>query len=293
VVNWLGGTAAVNSSPGVPMASYSIGNSLMLDSASSQYLSRTPGVAGNLRKWTYSTWVKRGKLSSNYPAFFGNAPNGTGDNMWAYFNTTDTIQWALNNSTVILETIPLYRDPSSWYHIVLVWDSDNATTAYKARIYVNGSEVTSFSVDNRSSLSGKDSSWNKAVVHYLFGSSNSLLDFDGYAAETSFVDGQVLAPSSFAQTDPTTGQWLPKAYTGTYGTNGFHLSFSSGVAPGADSSGNGNTWTVNGGIIAANNQMIDSPNNNFATWSPIHMGTNATLSNGSLNVSVTPTGGDG
>jgi hypothetical protein len=47
---------------------------------------------------------------------------------------------------------------------------------------------------------------------------------------------------------PVTGVWQPKAYSGTYGTNGFYLNFSdnsTAAALGTDFSGNSNTWTVN------------------------------------------------
>lgn len=72
--------------------------------------------------------------------------------MSAYFTPSDTIHWTYNNSTVILETNAVFRDPSAWYNIVLVWDSDNATLANKARVYVNGAEITSFSTNGRSSI---------------------------------------------------------------------------------------------------------------------------------------------
>ena len=47
-----------------------------------------------------------------------------------------------------------------------------------------------------------------------------------------------------------TGQWNPKKYGGSYGTNGFYLNFSdnSGTTAttlGKDSSGNGNNFTPN------------------------------------------------
>jgi len=96
----------------------------------------------------------------------------------------------------------------------------------------------------------------------------------GYLADVNFVDSGALTPDYFATTDAN-GQWVPKAYTGSYGTNGFHLDFSSGaltsgsnVGLGRDSSGNGNYWNTNN-MTVAGNQMIDTPTNNFATINPL------------------------
>jgi hypothetical protein len=60
-------------------------------------------------------------------------------------------------------------------------------------------------------------------------------------------------PHSFGEFD-TNGVWQPKAYSGSYGTNGFHLPFSdnsTAAALGTDTSGNGNTWTVNNISVTA------------------------------------------
>ena len=71
--------------------------------------------------------------------------------------------------------------------------------------------------------------------------------FDGYLADIYSIDGQALAPTDFGEFDDN-NVWQPKAFDGTYGTNGFHLDFSdnsSNAALGTDSSGNSNDWTVN------------------------------------------------
>ena len=83
--------------------------------------------------------------------------------------------------------------------------------------------------------------------------------------------------SSFAETDAITGQWNPKKYTGSYGTNGFYLNFSdnSGTTAttlGKDSSGNGNNFTPNNFSVSAgegNDSVEDTPTNNFCTMNPL------------------------
>jgi hypothetical protein len=86
--------------------------------------------------------------------------------------------------------------------------------------------------------------------------------FDGYLADTYFVDGTALDPTSFGEFK--NGVWIPKAYTGSYGTNGFHLEYDGNAN---DSSGTGNNWTATN--IVAGDYMLDSPTNNYATLNPL------------------------
>jgi hypothetical protein len=116
------------------------------------------------------------------------------------------------------------------------------------------------------------------------------MEFDGYMAEVHFIDGQQYDASYFGETDVITGQWNPKKYVGSYGTNGFYLNFSdnSGTTAttlGKDSSGNGNNFTPNGFSVAAgagNDSLEDTPTNNFCTLNRLHKDSNTTLSNGNL-----------
>ena len=60
---------------------------------------------------------------------------------------------------------------------------------------------------------------------------------------------QQLTPTTFGETDSTSGIWKFKSPSGvTWGTNGFHLKFENSGALGTDSSGNSNTFTVNGNL---------------------------------------------
>jgi hypothetical protein len=127
-------------------------------------------------------------------------------------------------------------------------------------------------------------------------------------AEYNFVDGQALTPSSFGATNADTGVWRAKAYTGTYGTNGFYLNFAdnsaltttTNVGLGKDNSGNGNFWATNNISITAGvtyDSMTDVPTNTstiaanypvlnklvtFRAWTNYTNG-NLTLGNGGVN----------
>jgi hypothetical protein len=98
--------------------------------------------------------------------------------------------------------------------------------------------------------------------------------FDGYLANVFFIDGQKKVASDFGQVDTSTNRWIPKAYTGTFGNNGYKLAF--GTAPGTgsgagtDTSGEGHNWTENN--FTASDQMIDTPTKNFTTFDPGYSG---------------------
>jgi hypothetical protein len=97
--------------------------------------------------------------------------------------------------------------------------------------------------------------------------------FNGYATEIHTIDGQVVAPTDFAEFDAN-DVWVPREYAGTYGANGFYLDFSDPDDIGADRSGNGNNFNDNGFELGDNTSVLwdhmeDSPTQNFATANPL------------------------
>ena len=105
----------------------------------------------------------------------------------------------------------------------------------------------------------------------------------GYLAEIHFIDGTALTPTSFGESGDY-GEWKAKEVSGlTYGTNGYYLDFADSGNLGDDESGNGDDWTENG--IAASDQMLDSPTNNFCTVNPLSAKSNNwTHTEGNLKV---------
>jgi hypothetical protein len=221
-----------------------------------------------------------------------------------FFNSTDTLCFhnvASSANAGRKFSSAVYRDPAAWYHIVAVWDTTNATASNRMLVYVNGVPLTAFSPDENPS-SSQVGQINNNVIHTISKNSTAAVQYiDGYLTEINFVDGQALTPSSFGETDTNTGVWKPKAYSGTYGTNGFFLKFAdnSGTTSttlGKDSSGNGNNWTPNNFSVTAgagNDSMVDSPTaygtdtgvggevrGNYCTWNPLKNST--TLSDGNL-----------
>ena len=276
---------------------YNINNSLRFRGSASAYLSRTPSSAGNRKTWTWSAWIKLGTISVNMGTLFI-AQGQTA----IYLNDGTNSSFRVNGaagSDLITSLMP--RDPSAWYHLVVACDTTQATDTNRLKIYVNGVQQTAFQAGSAYPTLNGDTFVNSTAAHYIGRRVwNGDQQYDGYIAEQYLIDGSQKAASDFGETDTTTGVWKPKAYTGTYGTNGFYLKFSdiattsgSNAGLGKDFSGNGNYWTTNNISVTAGttyDAMTDSPTNtsatvaNYAVLNPLWKGSVLTLAGANLNV---------
>jgi hypothetical protein len=252
---------------------YEISNSLRFNDGDSPKLEFTPSSTGNRRTFTFSFWFKRGVLgTSQY--FFYTDNNGSGSTDFLIFiNSSDGFRTGfLDSSQKYFGPSRVLRDPSAWYHAVVAVDTTQASASNRIKIYINGVEETDYAIDNRSDLGqNTELDFSRQAVHRISGYSSSAY-IDGYLTEYHVVDGTALDATSFGEFDDN-GVWIPKKYTGTYGTNGFFLEFkqtgtsanSSGI--GADTSGNDNHFTPTN--LAATDITEDTCTNNFATWNPL------------------------
>ncbi len=245
---------------------YFIRNSLRFRRSASPFLSRTPASTGSRRKVTHSFWIKRGQLGT-LQRLIGVSDNLTGDFILQWDSSDRFEVYETNNTGLI--TTQVFRDPAAWYHIVVAFDTTQATSSDRVKLYINGSQVTALSTATYPSLNA-DLYQNQASIPARIGIWPSGSDYaDGYLAEYHHIDGQQLTPSSFGKTDAATGQWIPKKFAGTYGTNGYYLKFSdialtsgSNTGLGRDFSGNGNYWNTNNISVTSGttyDAMIDSP----------------------------------
>ena len=234
-------------------------------------LTRTISSAGNLTTWTFSAWVKFSEGSTQNCGIF--SQGSSGDNVTSIFfnhsNGAHRLEWRQYQSgsyTARKTTNRSFNDRSGWYHIVCQWDTTNGTAGDRMKIWINGERETSFesSVDPSSSLASVVNSTTGTMnVGKYWDNSNYM---NGYMAHVAFVNGAVVAPTVFGETDSTSGIWKFKSPSGvTWGTNGFHLKFENSGAMGTDSSGNSNTFTVNGNL----KQALDTPSNVYSTWNPL------------------------
>jgi len=278
---------------------YNIARSVRLRSSATGYFNRTPSSTTNQQKWTFSTWMKLGGAISGNTAIFVAGTSGSSFCAVAIDgNSNLSIFWYISSVTIANVTSSAkLRDPSAWYHLVVTVDTTQATAANRIIVYLNGVSQTVTATYPSQNYNGLV---NSNIAHYVgqFGSAG-YNNFDGYLTEINFVDGQQLTPSSFGETDSITGVWKPKAYSGTYGTNGFELNFSdnsnnTAATIGKDYSGNGNNWTPNNISVTAGvtyDSMQDVPTltsataANYAVINPIYKSSSQpTISNGNLTV---------
>jgi hypothetical protein len=267
-----------------------IGNSLRFRSSASAYLSKAFASPGNTQKFTYSFWLKRGSLSTQ--SFPMSSSSDVNNYFVIGFTSSDTIRIidvVGGANPIDVTTSAVFRDPSAWYHIVVAFDTTQATSTNRVLLYVNGNPV-SFS----GTLPSQNTvllAWNsKFIGQSGLGSSY----FDGYMTEIQFIDGQQLTPNSFG-TFNQYGVWQPIRYGGSYGNNGFYLKFNNNASTttlGLDSSPQGNNWTTNNISLTAGStydSMTDVPTltsataANYCVLNPLTNGSFTTLSGANLN----------
>ena len=274
---------------------YEIERSLRFNDGDTAYLERTAS-GGNRRTWTYSVWIKLGQLGT-VRHLFSRGTVLASPWFMSYMGVDDKFKvWFLNQSIGVSQlsaTQAVYRDPNAWMHFVVRCDTTQSTAADRLRVYVNGEQqiFETYAAPPQN----YETEMNTAAVHSIGRQQQPNQYWDGYMAEFNHVDGQSLAPTSFAETNSTTGQWVPKKYTGSYGTDGFYLNFSdnsgtSSTTLGKDSSGNGNNWSPNNFSVSSgrgNDSLEDTPTNNFATLDARigfrQSGGSVTFSNGNLD----------
>ena len=227
----------------------------------STYLTRTPSSAGNRKKFTWSAWVKRSKISyQNLTGVYTSSSN------YCNFQFASDGLRVFDNGNVNVATNAVLRDPNAWYHIVFRIDTTHGTEANRVRIYINGVQQTSLSSATYPSQNF-DMNYNTNTLHGIGARSDGDAKFDGSMSHVHFLDGEDRDASYFGETDATTGEWKIKTSpTGiNYGTNGYFI-LKDGNST-ADVSPNNNTFTISGGTLT---KTEDCPSNVFATWNPLH-----------------------
>ena len=270
-----------------------IKKSLRFNSNDTTYLNRTPSSSSNRKTWTWSGWIKREKDSGGTNRYLFMAGQTDGNDNVAHLSMNNNNHFTLLEVTgsyiYRIQTTALYRDHSSWLHVVAAFDTTQSTASDRIKLYVNGVQITDLA-QNTYPSQNHNSYFNHTVLHNIGRyNSGSTQWYQGYMAEINFVDGYAYDPSYFGFTDPVTNIWMPKRYEGTYGTNGFYLDFSdnsSTASLGIDKSPNGNDWTANNFQVSAgtgNDSLEDTPSNNFCTLNS-NDEKNTSIQNGNLTV---------
>ena len=234
------------------------------------YLNRTLGTPTDSKKWTFSAWIKKTEDVMS-PGDVGLMQIGSTN--YTRLNFPGSGQLEFDNYDGGFDgrrmTSAFYYDPTAWYHIVAVFDSDNGNADDRMILYVNGSRIAALATDSDPS-SGAISGGNSSGETFEVGRAAGSQYFNGEMAHVHFCDGYAYAASDFGETDSTSGIWIAKTSPSvSYGTNGVFLKFASGATL-TDSSGNGNNMTLGGGTLTA---LKDSPDNNWSTWCSLYQPT--------------------
>ena len=214
----------------------------------STYLTHTNGSAATLStKGTFSCWVKRSAVAGEQVLFTG---NDSSNRDFVRFESTSILRTRGCAGAWDLQTTQVFRDTSAWYHIVVAVDTTQLTASNRIKVYVNGSQITSFSTSTYPSQNYVLLGWSGNGKLQTLGrdGTNNAGYLNGTLSSVNWIDGTALTPAYFGSTDSNTGIWTPEATStiSDYGTNGFKLKMDT-TTPGADTSGKGNNFTVSGG----------------------------------------------
>ena len=223
-----------------------IGNSLRFRGG--QYLQTT--TYQNNSTFTTSAWVKIGNPSQNSAIWGACATSGANNtNSVMRYQTTHAggnpvpafAYYVYDNNDTAGAIYPgSVRDTSAWYHIVVQKEPGT-----HQKMWINNIPNKTYT-PNWADLVGQAT---YRIGNWGFGTPGAYFaSFDGYIADFHHITGTALGPEEFGEYDAN-GVWVPKKYTGTYGTNGFFLDFSDPADIGADRSGNGNNFTPTGFIF--------------------------------------------
>tara|TARA_R100000329_G_C7603797_1_gene214175 strand:+ start:51 stop:1436 length:1386 start_codon:yes stop_codon:yes gene_type:complete len=237
------------------------------------YATHSATTPTNAKKFTISFWAKRAKLNADQQIL--GFETDSNNKLYCWFNASnqfDFINKSSNSTTMRLKTTKTFLDTAAWYHILLAVDTTDNTSTDRLKLYVNGSRHLSanngYASETYPSADATASVGGTHIIGADHNGGSQQYFYEGALTHIHYTDGYVYTPSTFGETDSTSGIWKPKpAPSGvTYGTNGFFLKFENNAALGTDSSGQSNTFTASGNL----KQLQDTPSNSYANLSPLY-----------------------
>ena len=230
---------------------FDVEKSISFNSSDTEYLSRTPAnSASSTRKFTMSAWVKRNAAGATFPVF--GARSGVNSDDSFGFTSGDKLEfmvdWTNDGWLVSSDTFT----STDWIHVLVAVDTTQATDTNRVKIYLNGTQITSFGGGGGGSsaypsqnydferwqVSGNENTIGRTLSHAP-GKANGLM------AELVWIDGLALTPSSF--TVGTGSDIIPLdilAQSLTFGNHGYYLPFTTAAGLGTDYSGVAGNTTI-------------------------------------------------
>ena len=287
---------------------YKIDQSLLFDGGTLQHTFASVPDNAATRTNTISLWFKMYSIPTGSSAtrqylvsLFQDSDNRQHfglDNdgyLWAYCQKGGQVR-------LDVKTKKKLADAGAWYHLVQRVDTYD-TEIERCQLYINGElqELQSGGViaDQGSPLMFFGSGWPEVGVtpHVVGSYHDGSYRVRGYMAEINATGGTNLdfPASRFAHED-SNGIYSPIPFDGDYGANGFYLNFSDPNNIGADSSGNGNDFSLSG--VTSDNLSPDTPSNSYSNFMPYPTWYNAStglpswaISNGGKTVEQTNNSG--
>jgi hypothetical protein len=243
---------------------FDVDNSSVYEADNSSYIRftniSTYASSARKKKFSMSMWFKLAEVGRQQ-MLWSTAANG-----YLVVQATGVIKWQQTYSGVqkTLNTNRVFRDPSAWYHVLIVVDTAQSTEADRTKLYVNGEQITDFS--SATYPSQGDEAQNVYEQHNYIGTwgggDHTNTGLSGYVSEFYFLSEIAPSPTDFGEFDDDTGIWIPKLYTAeTIASPSSYLNFSNSSNLAEATSGQ--DWAS--GNVNSVSQATDTPTNNFCT----------------------------
>ena len=208
--------------------------SLRFDGGS--YAHKTLSHTPDAQKGTWSLWYKPSPdgttgwslpHSINSRGYAGGGGSQAEASLYLNSGRPEMYQQDSNSYTFRVQADGYWKDSSAWTHLVARLDTTQSTASDRVRFYINGVQLTNFSVasypsQNSSTRWGNTN--NRIGVNDASGSPYALTYFHGQIADFHYTSGYSYAADSFGEFK--NGAWIPlKDPSVTYGDAGWRFQF--------------------------------------------------------------------
>ena len=261
-------------------ATFSVDNSCRFDDGDTAWMEKDSSSVAEKKIGTISFWMKRGNLTTAQTNIITH--NDTGYCLVALLSGHQIRFYSGEHD---LSSTQVLRDCSAWYHIFANWDTTQAVAANRAKLYVNGVQVTLFATETYPDQNDELPFFVDSEAIVVGRNSTGANYFDGYLAEMVVLEGTAAAVTDFGEFNsdsPTIWQPIKHAQSGNKGANGFYLDFKDSANLGNDAYGGTDLAETD---LAATDQMTDTPTLNYCVWNPLtRFYAASTFSQGNLRI---------